>query len=75
MEQVCCGEGTLRLIEFDHRDSGGGVDEGLLIDASHSFEGSNREGVLGTEITRMFSFNLTLCLLLLFCLLQGFELR
>src|SRR3982750_327120 len=40
------------------------IDYSLLVNASHTFDRSNIIGVLGDEVTRMFSFNFSMCFLL-----------
>lgn len=64
----------LLRIEFDDGQLAVGVDEGLLVDASHAFDITHIVGVLCTQIARMLGFDLTVGLFLLSRSLQGAEL-
>jgi hypothetical protein len=46
-------QGILAIIELDLGHGTIGIDEGLLIDAPHHFDGADVVGVLTVQITRM----------------------
>lgn len=59
-------QSVLAIVEFGQSDLGVSVDEGLLIDATDTFQSADVESVLRAEITRMLRFYFTVCFLLLF---------
>ena len=74
VEQVRGHQGVASVVELGVGDLGVGVQERLLVDASHALEGADVEGVLRAEIAWVFGLDLAVFLFLLLGLLQGDQL-
>src|SRR5438128_2159328 len=75
IEDFSGGDRGLAVIELGKGDFGVGIDDGLLIDPAHPFEGADIEGVLGTAIARTFALELAMRLLVGLGLLERGDLR
>lgn len=75
IEQVGGHQRVLAVIQLGEGDFGVGVNEGLLVDASHPLERADLVGVLRPQLAGMLGLDLALCLLLLLTALQSDDLR
>jgi hypothetical protein len=69
------GDRGLAVIKLGKSDFGVGIDDGLLIDSDHPFQGADIEGALGTAIARTFALELAMRLLVGLGLLERGDLR
>ena len=58
VQEIGCRDRGLAVIELGAGDLGIGINEGLLIDASHSLQVADIEGVLRATIARMLALEL-----------------
>jgi len=70
VEHIGGDQGVLAVIKLGRGDLRVGIDEGLLVDSPHPFEGSNIERILGSQIAGMFGFDLAMGLFIVLGLLQ-----
>ena len=74
VEHVGGDQSVLAVVELGAGELRVGIDEGLLIDAAHPFEGSNIERILGSQIAGMLGFDLAMGFFLVPGPLQGDDL-
>src|SRR5512132_1548558 len=74
IEQIGGGDRGLDVVELGEADLGVGVDEGLLVDATHPLQRPDIEGVLGTAVTGTGAVELAMGFLVGLRLLQSGEL-
>jgi hypothetical protein len=75
IEQISRRDRRLAIVELGTGDLGVGIDEGLLVDASHALHVADVEAILGAAIARMFALKLAMGLLLGLGLFQRNDLR
>ena len=74
IEQIGGGDRRLDVVELGEPDLGVGVDEGLLVDATHPLQRADIEGVLGTAVAGTGAVELAMGFLVGLRLLQSGEL-
>ena len=74
IEQIGGGDRRLDVVELGKADLGVGVDEGLLVDATHPLQRADIEGVLGTAVAGTGAIELAMSFLVGLRLLQSGEL-
>lgn len=75
IEQIGCWQSCLADVAFGKRHLRAGIDKGLMIDAPHAFERTDLKTVLRAAVAGALGFELTVCLLLQFGLLEHDQLR
>jgi len=63
IEQVCGSDGMFAGVQVGKSDLSIGFDEGLLVDASNTFDGAHIVGVLRSQVTGMLGFYLAFLVL------------
>jgi hypothetical protein len=74
VQQISGNKGIFSVVELGHRHFGVGIDEGLLVNPSDTFQITHIEGVLKAQVARVFRLDLAESLLLILCFLQCREL-
>jgi hypothetical protein len=75
VEQVGCWQRSLAIVELGECHLRVGVDERLLIDTAHTFEGADIKGALGTAVAGTFRFKLAVRFLFQFGAFERGQLR
>lgn len=74
VEQIRSYQSILAVVKFGKTHLGIGVDKGLLVNATNTFERANIEGVLRAQVSGMLGFDLTVSFLVLFGSFQSDDL-
>ena len=70
IQQISCGDSALVSVQLGGGHPAVGINEGLLIDAAHPFDGAHVVCVLGSQVAGVLRLNLLVGFFLLLGLLQ-----
>src|SRR5207247_293002 len=75
IKQISCSNSIFSVVHFCKSNPGIGINKGLLINSSNTFNVANIISILSAKITRMFRFNFSAGFSFFFFAFQSYHLR